>query len=128
MKYILGCLGALFTLSSCYQTQRNCKDFQEGTFVFEQEIDGALHRSVFERNLEYQIETYQGKIDTATVRWVNDCEFILEKINPKNREEQKAIHMKILTTSDDGYVFEYGIVGDTKKQKGEVKKITQNEK
>ena len=36
--------------------------------------------------------------------------------------EKKAIHMKILTTKGDEYVFEYNIVGDSKKQKGTAKK------
>jgi hypothetical protein len=31
--------------------------------------------------------------------------------------------MKILTTKGNDYVFEYNIVGDTKKQKGTAKKI-----
>jgi len=37
--------------------------------------------------------------------------------------EEKAIHMKILTTNGDEYLFEYNIVGDTKKQKGTAKKV-----
>ena len=31
--------------------------------------------------------------------------------------------MKILSTSENGYTFEYSIVGDSNKQKGEIKKI-----
>jgi hypothetical protein len=37
--------------------------------------------------------------------------------------EEKAIHMKILTTNKDGYTFEYGVVGDPKKQRGSVIKV-----
>lgn len=37
--------------------------------------------------------------------------------------EKKAVQMKILTTKDDSYIFEYNIVGDVNKQKGEIKKI-----
>lgn len=113
-------LGACM-LSSCFKTERNCKDFHTGTFVFEQKINGEKHQTIFERTEDTQIEHYQGKTDTATVRWVNDCEFILQKKHPKNREEKKAIQMRILTTTQDGYTFEYSIVGDTKKQKGEAK-------
>src|SRR5690554_7268949 len=86
-------------LVSCYTQERNCTDFRTGTFIFEQEIDGEHHTSTFVRTEEYQIETYQEKTDTASVRWINDCEFILQKINPKNMAEEKGIHMKILTTS-----------------------------
>ena len=38
-------------------------------------------------------------------------------------QEQKAVHMKILTTKDDTYTFEFSIVGDSNKQKGTVTKI-----
>ena len=37
--------------------------------------------------------------------------------------EEKAIHMKILTTDATIYTFEYGLVGETKKQRGTAKKI-----
>lgn len=112
-----------FLLYGCYTQERNCSDFKTGTFLFEQEINGEKHQSTFVRTENLQIETYQQKTDTASVRWINDCEFILQKINPKNMAEEKGIHMKILTTSADGYIFEYNIVGDTHKQKGTIVKI-----
>ncbi|TGD59412.1 DNA topoisomerase IV [Flavobacterium humi] len=109
-------------LFSCYDQERNCKDFKTGKFQFTQEIDGKKLVSTFERNDSIQIETFNGKTDTATVRWVNDCEFVLEKLHPKNMQEKKAISMKILTTNKKGYIFEYSFVGDAKKQKGTVTK------
>lgn len=121
MKKILTLL-LLPLLFSCYDQERNCKDFKTGKFEFTQEIDGKKLISVFERNDSLQIETFNGKTDTATVRWVNDCEFILEKLHPKNMQEKKAISMKILTTNKKGYTFEYSFVGDAKKQKGTVTK------
>ncbi len=111
------------SLSSCYNQERNCTDFKTGKFEFSQEIDGQKETSIFERTEEFQIETFRGKTDTSSVRWVNDCEFILQKLNPKNRAEKKAIHMKILSTTENGYLFEYSFVGDTNKQKGTVTKI-----
>ena len=57
------------------------------------------------------------------MRWINDCEFVLQKLHPKNREEKKSIHMKILTTNDNGYSFEYSYVGETKKQRGVVNTV-----
>ena len=72
---------------------------------------------------DIEIETFEGKTDTASVRWINDCEYILQKINPKSMQESKAVHMKILTTKADSYTFEFSIVGDTNKQKGTVTKI-----
>ena len=113
----------LVLFAGCYNQERNCADFKTGTFSFEQEIDGVKHTSVFIRTEEYEIERYNGKTDTASIRWVNDCEYILQKINPKSMADKKAVQMRILSTTKDGYTFEYGIVGDTNKQKGEVKKI-----
>lgn len=116
-------LAIVLALSSCYNQERNCKDFKTGTFEFAQEINGKETKSVFERKDNIQIETFNGKTDTAIVRWINDCEFILQKQHPKNMAEKKAISMKILTTNEKGYTFEYGFVGDAKKQRGAVTKI-----
>lgn len=121
----LNILALLLTvmLAGCYQVERNCTDFKTGKFKFEQEIDGKTHTTLFERTGNIQIETYEGKTDTASVRWVNDCEFILQKVHPKNMQEKKAYHMKILTTNKNSYTFEYSFVGDTNKQKGIVTKL-----
>ena len=122
MKKIL-ILPILLLIISCYNQERNCKDFKTGKFSFSQKIDSLEQTSTFERNDKFQIETYNGKTDTATIRWVNDCEYILQKLHPKNRDERKAISMKILTTKGKTYTFEYSFVGDAKKQKGIVTKL-----
>lgn len=111
-----------FFLVSCYEQERNCKDFKTGNFEFTREIDGKLETSYFERNDSLQIETFRGHKDTSSVRWINDCEFILKKINPKSMSEKNAVQIKILTTNAKGYTFEYNIVGQTKKQRGSVTK------
>ncbi|WP_281635853.1 DNA topoisomerase IV [Flavobacterium marginilacus] len=113
----------LLSLLSCYDVERNCKDFKNGKFKFEYEIDGVKKTTMFERNDSIEIETFEGKTDTSTVRWVNDCEYILQKKHPKNKAEEKAISMKILTTSKNSYTFEFGMVGSNSKQKGTVVKI-----
>lgn len=118
-------IALLLTLSivSCYNAERNCNNFKTGKFEFTQEIEDKTLTSVFERKDSLQIETFNGKTDTASVRWVNDCEYILQKLHPKNMQEKKAIAIKILTTSKNQYQFEYSFVGDAKKQKGTVTKI-----
>jgi len=113
--------GLLFT--GCYQQERNCKDFKTGKFRAEFEVDGKKHISEFERTQNLEIETVNGKIDSTSIRWVNDCEYIGTKVNPKNMQEQKAVQIKILTTNENSYTFEFSIVGDTNKQKGTVTKI-----
>lgn len=122
MKNIIPFLSLLF-LTSCYQQERKCTAFKTGKFQFEQEIEGVKEMSVFERNDTVQIETFRGKTDTSTVRWINDCEFILNKLHPKGMRDKKGIHMKFLTTTDDSYTFEYSYVGESNKMKGTVKKI-----
>lgn len=112
-----------FLLVSCYQQERNCTDFRTGKFKFEHEIGGEIRVTYFERKDSLEIENYEGKIDSSYVRWINDCEYILHKINPKNRHEQKGVHMKILTTKNNTYTFEFNMVGDTNKQKGVVTKL-----
>lgn len=122
MKKLL-ILPAILLLVSCYQQERNCTDFKTGKFKFEQVIDGKTETTIFERTEDLEIDTYEGKSDTASIRWINDCEYIVQKIHPKNMQEKKAVHMKILTTKEDSYTFEYSFVGDSNKQKGTVTKI-----
>ena len=122
MKKITLLLFAL-ALSSCSQKERNCTDFKTGTFEFTQEINGKKVTSTFTRTETLQIETFNGITDTATVRWVNDCEFVLQKRHPKTMNERKAISMTILSTQGNSYTFDYSFVGDAKKQRGTVTKI-----
>ncbi|MDP5028034.1 MAG: DNA topoisomerase IV, partial [Flavobacterium sp.] len=107
IQYFICSLILLTLLTSCYNQERNCSDFKTGKFSSETEIEGKKYTSTFERNDSIQIETYEGKIDTFKVRWTNDCEYIMQNINPKNREEKKPVQMKILTTNSNSYSFEY---------------------
>ena len=123
MKKIIFFLPLLMFLS-CYDVERNCKDFKTGKFKFEYEVNGVKKTTFFERKDSIEIETFDGMTDTASIRWVNDCEYILQKIHPKKMAEKKAINMKILTTSKNSYIFEFGIVGSDEKQRGTVQKLT----
>ena len=122
-QYSICSLLLLTLLTSCYNQERNCKDFKTGKFTSETEIEGKKYTSTFERNDSIQIESYEGKVDTFKVRWTNDCEYVMQNIHPKNREEKKAVQMKILTTDENSYIFEYSFVGDSKKQRGTVRKM-----
>jgi hypothetical protein len=109
---------ALFGFFGCYHVERNCKDYKTGSFYSEININGDIYHSSFNRTEDLQIEVYNNKIDSSKLRWVNDCEVIFKTINPKNMNEQKDVHLKILITTDSSYTFEYSYVGETKKQKG----------
>ncbi|MBP0902493.1 DNA topoisomerase IV [Mariniflexile gromovii] len=124
MKFLY--LLILFSLFSCYETTRNCTDFKTGEFYSEVTIDGELFKSKFKRTETLQIETYNKKTDSSQLRWINDCEVVFKTINPKNMAEQKDIHLKILTTTDSSYTYEYSYVGETKKQKGVAYKVAAN--
>ncbi|HEX8268985.1 MAG TPA: DNA topoisomerase IV [Flavobacterium sp.] len=122
MKKLL-LLPLLALLLSCYSQERKCADFRTGKFRFEYEVGGAKKTTTFVRTENQEIDFYEGKSDTSSVRWINDCEYIVTKLHPKNMQEKKAIAMKILTTSKNSYTFEFGIVGSANKQRGTVTKI-----
>lgn len=122
MRFLISLIFIL-CLSSCYQTERNCERFKTGVFRFETLVDGKLEVTEFTRNDSIEIEEYQGKRDTAYIRWVNDCQYILTAKNPKNRAEKKPIQMRILTTESNTYKFAYNIVGETKTKEGIATKI-----
>lgn len=105
-------------LYSCAGTERNCDDFMEGSFSFTTLVDGKEMTTTFARSQNLEIDEFNGKIDSSSVRWINDCEYVLKNLNPKNRAAEKPIHIKILTTTNNSYTFEYGIVGEAKKQRG----------
>ena len=121
MKY-LTLLSALL-LSSCYEVERNCNEFKTGTFESKITIDGVQYNSIFSRTSKLQVEEFNGVKDSTYVRWINDCEMIFKTIHPKNLAERKDIHLKILTTTQNSYKFEYGYVGDTNKQLGSATRI-----
>lgn len=113
-----------FLLASCYSIERNCIPFHKGTFEFSQIINGKLTRSVFERTPDYEIERFEGVVDTASLRWVNDCECILTKLNPTTNQDKRPIQIKILSTTDQSYTFEYSLVGDSANtQRATIQKI-----
>lgn len=123
MKKIIFLLLILCSVTACFQPERNCADFRTGTFEFESFLDGELQTTRFVRNDTMEVDFFRGKTDTSSVRWVNDCEYILTNLNPENRAEEKPLHIKILTTGKDTYTFEYGLVGETQKQRGTVTRL-----
>lgn len=100
IKYSYILLTLIFV--SCYTPTRNCKDYQTGSFTFDYEIAGEAKTGKFTRDEKYSVEYYENKIDSSTVRWINDCEFIL-----KSLDNQTSIHFKILETTATNYTFEY---------------------
>ena len=111
-------------LASCYNVERDCIPFHQGTFEFSQIINGSMKTSTFTRDSLYEIERFRGKIDTASIRWVNDCECILTKLNPTSNQDKRPIQIKIISTQHNSYTFEYSLVGESKNtQRGTIQKI-----
>lgn len=107
MKHFIS-LFILVVLTGCYNVERNCNNFRTGEFEFDYTIDGIKKTGRFVRTETLNIDYYEGNVDTSSVRWINDCEFILKKLNPKTYSEKDAIHMKILSTDGtSSYAFEY---------------------
>jgi|TARA_R100001230_G_C5683578_1_gene191564 hypothetical protein len=122
MRFLLAFFTFLF-LTGCYETERSCADFKTGTFEFEALSGTEVFKTTIVRNDSIEVDYFQGKTDSSSIRWINDCEYVLKKINPKNQAEKKAILIKILTTDGDNYTFEFSEVGKTKKSKATAKRV-----
>ena len=105
MRYLY--LLSILSFFSCYEASRNCNDYKTGTFRIDYVVNNEPKTGTFARTDEYSINFYDGKTDSSKVKWINDCEFVLYKISPKSISEKDPIHMKILTTTDSSYTFEY---------------------
>lgn len=121
---IISAVFLLLLLSSCYEVERNCANFRTGTFTFEAVSGTEVYTTRIERNDSIEIEYYKQSIDTAEIRWINDCEYVLRKLNPKSMAEEKAIHIKILTTQGNTYKFEFNEVGKSSKSRATAMKTS----
>lgn len=114
-----------FLFMSCYNVERNCVDFKTGVFEFSTEVNDSLVTSSFTRTNEFEIELYNGIKDSSTINWVNNCEFLLTKLNPRTNQERRPIRIKILRTYGDKYDFEFSQVNDPQIiSRGTVKRIS----
>ncbi|MBC8754913.1 hypothetical protein H2O64_09545 [Kordia sp. YSTF-M3] len=124
MKNFIFSICILILTTSCYNVEQNCKDFQIGTFEFTYEINGETKTGKSIRTDSLSIDYYDNKIDTFTIRWVTDCEFIGRKLHPIDFADSKPIQMKIISTKEDSYLLEYSLLEDqSTKKRGTVKKI-----
>ena len=99
-------------LFSCVIPEKNCSQFKIGEFNFESKTENGVYNSRSIRNDSIEIEYFGSSIDTSRITWVSECEYILRKLRPKSLSEEKAVSVKIINTSDEGYLFEYSFVGD----------------
>ena len=102
----------LFLLTSCYSVDRDCENFKIGEFEFTYKLNDTIQTSLFTRTLDYEIEKFNNVIDSSSISWVNDCEFVLTKINPKTNQEKRPVRIKIIRTYENSYDFEYSSVNE----------------
>ena len=121
MRFLL--LLTLILTASCNPPTRDCRQFHEGTFRFDAIVEGEEQTTVFTRRENLEISEYLGKKDSASIRWINDCEYIVTNLNPQAPGEEKPIHMKILSTTEDSYTFEYKLVGSSQSSRGTAYKM-----
>ncbi|WP_092983464.1 DNA topoisomerase IV [Robiginitalea myxolifaciens] len=121
MKFALLFIPLLFT--SCYQPERDCSKFKEGTFQFSVEENGETLTTEFTRYGELEVSEFNGQTDSARIRWINDCEYVLTSLTDTTIGGDKPIHMKILSTTEDSYTFEYKFVGTQNISRGTAVKI-----
>jgi len=114
-----------FLFTSCYNVERNCVDFKTGVFEFSTEVNDSLVTSTFTRTNEFEIELFNGIEDSSAIKWVNDCEFLLTKLNPRTNQERRPVRIKILRTYGDKYDFEFSQVNNPQKiSRGTVRRIS----
>ncbi len=110
INFFLVIFSALFF--SCVLPEKNCSQFKIGEFNFESKTESGIYSSRSVRNDSIEIEFFGSSVDTSKITWVSECEYILRKLRPKTLSEEKAISVKIINTSEKGYLFEYSFVGD----------------
>ena len=99
-------------MTSCYSVNRDCYDFRTGKFEFTFELNDTIQKSIFTRTLDYEIEEYNNVIDSSSISWVSNCEFILTKLSPKTNQEKRPVKIRIIRTYEDSYDFEYSSVNE----------------
>ncbi len=102
----------LLLMTSCYSVNRDCDDFRTGKFEFTFELNDTIQKSIFTRTLDYEIEEYNNVIDSSSISWVSNCEFILTKLSPKTNQEKRPVKIRIIRTYEDSYDFEYSSVNE----------------
>lgn len=101
-KRVLFVFILFIALVSCYGPSRDCQAFKTGEFLFDYQIGDSLKQGRFIRGENFSVDYYENKVDSASIRWINDCEFVLQDLKSK-----VGIHYKIIKTTDSSYTFEY---------------------
>lgn len=95
--------------------------FRKGNF--EIPAGDKYDKTTFVRIDNYQIETYNGKVDTLKIQWKDNFNYTLKMLHPKSDLDKEPINVRITKVSGTTYEFE-AIVGHSNfVQKGTVVKL-----
>ncbi len=121
MKYVT--LIILFIIiSSCQQkTQTNVNSFKKGKF--KTILEDSKTVSFATRNDSLQFETFNNKVDTFKINWINSFEYVLVKNNPKILLDSTPFYVKITSIKGNSYDFTAHYKGSNFKQKGTAFKL-----
>ena len=103
------------------ENKTNVLSFKEGDF--KTYLGKKKDSSYFYRTNKIQIETYQNKSDTFHIRWKNNFEYELKKVNPKTKLDSIPFIVKITAIKENYYKFKGAYLGSNFKQEGITYKI-----
>src|SRR5690606_17209637 len=72
-KYLFSGFILILFIACGQAPQRNCTDFKTGTFTFTTLINGEEKKTTFHRTLDIEVDEFEGKKDSSSIRWINDC-------------------------------------------------------
>lgn len=122
MRNLLIILFTLFALTGCQPKQLKDVDYYK-TGVFKTVLKDMNISSIAKRNDSIQIETFEGKSDTFSIKWKSDFEYILLKKSPKTALDSTPFHVKITKFDGDSYQFKAFYKDSNFKQEGTSQKL-----
>ncbi len=108
-------------LSSCMGENLDADRFKLGTF--EIPAGKGYEKTIIIRQDSIQIEKYENRIDTLSIKWKNNFSYTLKMLHPKTAIDEDPIHIKITNLKDDSYDFEAVIGHSNFVQKGTLIKV-----
>lgn len=91
-------------LSSCTDSSlADPKSFRQGEFIIPASENYAQTDIV--RVDSFQIETYEGKVDTLVINWINNFKYDIRMLHPKSESDKDVIHVQIKKLREDSYDF-----------------------
>ncbi len=105
MKKLILILIINLTLNSCAQ-EKNCADFKTGTFEYSDEIYSDL-KVIRTDSTQTEINTKNGLEMHSSIKWINDCNYVLTITKVLNADLEnvigKTIEVEIVETKTNSY-------------------------